>query len=128
MKVKKYTILAATIETGNPVPLDLIVQYKQDGPAVSPATDDLYPHYLWIKNGTGAPLEYLLLANDKEIAEYAKEVASPGAHPYYDFTPLANGAELNGPVPLTKRIIIHKVSGTAGSNLIIYGQLVRRRR
>jgi hypothetical protein len=79
-----------------------------------------YPKGIQIINTTGAALEYLILSNADEVAEYTANIATPGIYPYYSFISLPNNSSFTSTnLFVCYKLYIKKVSGTASSALRI---------
>lgn len=79
-----------------------------------------YPKGIQIINKTGVDLEYLILSNADEVAEYAANLATPGTYPYYNFISLPNNSSLASTnLTVCFKLYIHVITGSATSALRI---------
>ncbi len=103
MRIKKYTITQADLNTGTEQSTDVTLQ----------EVNLLRPDQMLAINNTGANLGYILLENDTEINN---RIDYPS---HYDFLPLSSG-ETYFDIPTPQYIIIKVLSGTASDDLIFY--------
>lgn len=116
MKNVKTTVAFGDLNTG--ISVNVFADIKTN---IFNVTRRRYPKEILIINNSGDDLGFILLGNDKEIAEFALELATPGAFPYYDLIPVADGAGIsNAAISRAKQIYIKSDNGLATTDIDLY--------
>lgn len=113
MKNKVITITSANLNTGLVQSEDAGITITVTGTISGTKQFNIYASKIRIHNTTGAVIGWNLLRDADEEAEYNADPTN------FALLPVLNNTELQMDIPQGYKLLVQRLSGTAGSNLDI---------